>query len=233
MHSLLEARSGVVLSQLAPRAAAAARAAVAQPRRAGRRARTHAAEEAMSAAKEPTTNATDGTSATDRTSAAGAMGAIHGTPALSAWSRRIVRALAEVVLPDGADAPKVPSDRVVDFVDGFVPHLPRLLRRLFPLGLLMLEARRLRAHAVAGAVLVDVARAPPSLRRWLGARALAATARSHQGRQGALPHGLLLRRPRRGAARIRCRCSRRRRERRAVGASCCEHLRMLPLTGAT
>ncbi len=60
-------------------------------------------------------------------------------PALGAWSRRIVRALAEVVLPDGADAPSVPTSEVVAFVDDYVPHMPRLLRLLFPVGLMMLE----------------------------------------------------------------------------------------------
>jgi hypothetical protein len=60
-------------------------------------------------------------------------------PALGAWSRRVVRALAEVVLPEGADAPTLPTSEVVAFVDGFVPHMPRLLRLLFPVGLMMLE----------------------------------------------------------------------------------------------
>ena len=60
-------------------------------------------------------------------------------PALGPWSRRIVRALAEVVLPAGADAPTVPTSDAVAFVDDFVPHMPRLLRLLFPVGLLMLE----------------------------------------------------------------------------------------------
>ncbi|MGZ3443365.1 MAG: hypothetical protein ACXVDD_27780 [Polyangia bacterium] len=60
-------------------------------------------------------------------------------PALGGWSRRIVRALAEVVLPHGADVPTLPTSDVVAFVDGFVPHMPRLLRLLFPVGLLMLE----------------------------------------------------------------------------------------------
>jgi hypothetical protein len=59
--------------------------------------------------------------------------------ALGAWSRRVVRALAEVVLPDGAGAPSVPTADVVAFVDDYVPHLPRLLRLLFPVGLMMLE----------------------------------------------------------------------------------------------
>ena len=59
--------------------------------------------------------------------------------ALGPWSRRVVRALAEVVLPDSADAPKLPVDEIVAFVDSFVPHMPRLLRLLFPVGLMMLE----------------------------------------------------------------------------------------------
>lgn len=60
-------------------------------------------------------------------------------PVLGAWSRRIVRALAEVVLPMNEDAPPVPLDEVVRFVDSFVPKMPTLLRRLFPVGLLLLE----------------------------------------------------------------------------------------------
>ena len=58
---------------------------------------------------------------------------------LGRWSRRIVRALAEVVLPDGSDAPALPSGEIVAFVDSFVPYMPRLLRLLFPVGLMMLE----------------------------------------------------------------------------------------------
>ena len=59
--------------------------------------------------------------------------------ALGPWSRRVVRALAEVVLPDGDGAPPVPLDEIVAFADSFVPYLPRLLRLLFPIGLMMLE----------------------------------------------------------------------------------------------
>jgi len=59
--------------------------------------------------------------------------------ALGPWSRRVVRALAEVVLPDGDGAPNVPLDEIVAFADSFVPYLPRLLRLLFPIGLMMLE----------------------------------------------------------------------------------------------
>src|SRR5262245_53301125 len=59
--------------------------------------------------------------------------------ALGLWSRRVVRALAEVVLPSGDDAPAVPADEVVQFVADYVPYMPRLLALLFPIGLMMLE----------------------------------------------------------------------------------------------
>jgi hypothetical protein len=59
--------------------------------------------------------------------------------ALGPWSRRVVRALAEVVLPEGDGAPQVPLDEIVAFADSFVPYMPRLLRLLFPIGLMMLE----------------------------------------------------------------------------------------------
>jgi hypothetical protein len=63
-----------------------------------------------------------------------------GRPAsLGRWSRRVVRALAEVVLPSGADAPAVPTAHIVDFVVDYVPYMPRLLSMLFPVGLMMLE----------------------------------------------------------------------------------------------
>ena len=59
--------------------------------------------------------------------------------ALGPWSRRVVRALAEVVLPDGADAERVPTSEIVAFAESYVPHMPTLLRLLFPVGLMMLE----------------------------------------------------------------------------------------------
>jgi hypothetical protein len=59
--------------------------------------------------------------------------------ALGPWSRRVVRAMAEVVLPDGADTERVPTSEIVAFVEGYVPHMPTLLRHLFPVGLMMLE----------------------------------------------------------------------------------------------
>jgi hypothetical protein len=59
--------------------------------------------------------------------------------ALGPWSRRVVRALAEVVQPTGEGAPALPLDQFVRFVDDYVPHMPRFLRLLFPIGLMLLE----------------------------------------------------------------------------------------------
>jgi hypothetical protein len=59
--------------------------------------------------------------------------------ALGPWSRRVVRALAEVVLPDGPGAERVETSEIVAFVDDYVPRIPKLLRLLFPVGLMMLE----------------------------------------------------------------------------------------------
>jgi hypothetical protein len=66
---------------------------------------------------------------------------VEGAPRrnLGPWSRRVVRALAEVVLPFGEGAPTVDAEEIVEFVDAYVHHLPRLLRLLFPVGLMMLE----------------------------------------------------------------------------------------------
>jgi len=58
---------------------------------------------------------------------------------LSRWSRRILRRYAEAVLPDGEGAPVVDPAGVVDFIDGYVAHMPRLYRLLFPIGLLYFE----------------------------------------------------------------------------------------------
>jgi len=58
---------------------------------------------------------------------------------LGRWSRRIVRALTEVVVPVGPGAPTVPTDQIVDLIDDYVRYMPRLFRLLFPVGLLMLE----------------------------------------------------------------------------------------------
>ncbi|HZU85307.1 MAG TPA: hypothetical protein VE987_20390 [Polyangiaceae bacterium] len=59
---------------------------------------------------------------------------------LGAGSRRTLRALAEVIVPRAPEAGiEVDLDGVVDFVDGIVGHMPRLLQLAFPLGLLLLE----------------------------------------------------------------------------------------------
>lgn len=58
---------------------------------------------------------------------------------LSRLSRRIIRSLAEVVLPSGDGAPTVSPAGVADFVDGYMPYLPTMLRVLFPVGLMLLE----------------------------------------------------------------------------------------------
>jgi hypothetical protein len=58
---------------------------------------------------------------------------------LGRWPRRTLRALAEVILPDGDGAPRLDPDGAVDFIDEFVPHLPRLLRLLFPIGIVAFE----------------------------------------------------------------------------------------------
>jgi hypothetical protein len=55
-------------------------------------------------------------------------------------SRRTLRALAEVILPTDVEAGIAPDvDGAVDFVDGVVAQMPRILRLAFPVGLLLLE----------------------------------------------------------------------------------------------
>jgi len=58
---------------------------------------------------------------------------------LGPWSRRTVRALAEVVMPNVEGAPRVPVADVVAIVDDWVRYMPRLFRVLFPIGLALLE----------------------------------------------------------------------------------------------
>jgi hypothetical protein len=58
---------------------------------------------------------------------------------LGRWSRRSLRALAEVVIPSGGGAPEIDLAKVIDLADEWVRYMPRLLRLLFPVGLLMLE----------------------------------------------------------------------------------------------
>jgi hypothetical protein len=91
------------------------------------------------AGKKSATTATNATTTTTTTTAASASPDEALPRALGAWSRRVVRALAEVVQPVGHDAPALPLEVYVRFVDDYVPHMPRLLRLLFPIGLMMLE----------------------------------------------------------------------------------------------
>lgn len=58
---------------------------------------------------------------------------------LGPWSRRVLAALTEVVVPRAAGAPEVDSAGIVDFVDDWVRYMPRLFRTLFPVGLMLLE----------------------------------------------------------------------------------------------
>jgi hypothetical protein len=69
------------------------------------------------------------------------MTAALATPSrnLGPWSRRVLRALASVVMPHGDGAPEVPIDGVVDLIDDWTRYMPRLFRTLFPVGLLLLE----------------------------------------------------------------------------------------------
>jgi hypothetical protein len=90
---------------------------------------------------------------------------------LGPWSRRIVRALAEVIVPRGGGAPEVELGVIVAFVDDFTRHLPRLFRTLFPVGLLLVE---LGAIVFAGSLL-PFSLLPPDRRHrqvegWLRAR---------------------------------------------------------------
>jgi hypothetical protein len=58
---------------------------------------------------------------------------------LGRWSRRTLRALAEVVTPRGGGAPEVDLDAMVASADDWVRYMPRLFRLLFPVGLMLLE----------------------------------------------------------------------------------------------
>jgi hypothetical protein len=58
---------------------------------------------------------------------------------LGRWSRRALRALAEVVTPSEPGAPRVEPEAIVDFIDDWSRYMPRLFRALFPVGLLLLE----------------------------------------------------------------------------------------------
>ena len=53
-------------------------------------------------------------------------------------SRRIVADLADTLLPEAGRNDNVRDD-VVRYVDGWVPYMPLFLRKMFPLGLLLLQ----------------------------------------------------------------------------------------------
>jgi len=91
-------------------------------------------------------------------------------PNLGRWSRRSLRAVAEVLIPSGAGAPEMDLDAVVVFADDWVRYMPRLFRLLFPIGLLLLELGAL----VLGPSLVPCSFMPLERRR----RYLSAWARS-------------------------------------------------------
>lgn len=57
---------------------------------------------------------------------------------LGRTSRRIVAELAETVLPEEGRTRAIIA-YIVEYVDSFVPHMPRLFRSLFPLGLLLIQ----------------------------------------------------------------------------------------------
>jgi hypothetical protein len=58
---------------------------------------------------------------------------------LGRWSRRTLRAVAEVVTPREHGAPPPDLDGIVAFADDWVRYMPRLFRVLFPVGLMILE----------------------------------------------------------------------------------------------
>jgi hypothetical protein len=58
---------------------------------------------------------------------------------LGRWSRRALGALAEAVLPDDPDAPRIDPRQVVALIDDWVRYMPRLFRLAFPVGLMLLE----------------------------------------------------------------------------------------------
>lgn len=57
---------------------------------------------------------------------------------LGRTSRRIIAEMAEIVLPEEGRTEEI-MRCVVRYVDDFVPHLPRLMRMTFPLGLLLIQ----------------------------------------------------------------------------------------------
>ena len=90
---------------------------------------------------------------------------------LGRWSRRILEALAEVVTPSLEGAPTVEKSEIVDFIDGWVPHMPKLFRLLFPVGLLLLELGAfLLGPSLVPFTLMSQARRRRYVRQWVEAR---------------------------------------------------------------
>jgi hypothetical protein len=93
------------------------------------------------------------------------------TRALGPWSRRVVRAVAEVVTPHVDGAPEVETDRIVNFIDDWVPHMPRLFRLLFPVGLMLLELGAfVLGPSLVPFTLMRRARRERYVRAWVSAR---------------------------------------------------------------
>ncbi len=99
---------------------------------------------------------------------------MNQAPRLSRWPRRIVRALAEAVMPEAASgAPAVETEQLVVFVERLVPKMPRLLGALFPLGLVILELGGLLfAPALAPLSWMPLAKRRRYLHRWLHSRSM-------------------------------------------------------------
>lgn len=62
----------------------------------------------------------------------------NGTYHLGRTSRRIIGEVAEIVLPEEGRTEET-VERVVNYVDRFIPYLPRPMGMLFPLGLLLIQ----------------------------------------------------------------------------------------------
>lgn len=58
---------------------------------------------------------------------------------LPMWAHKILRCLAEVVMPHDENFKLDLTDEAIEFVDRYVGYFPVYLRKLFPLGLVLLE----------------------------------------------------------------------------------------------
>lgn len=57
---------------------------------------------------------------------------------LSNGARRTLRAMFDVLIPRGVDVPNR-DQRLIAFVEGFLPYMPPILAKLFPLGLWLFQ----------------------------------------------------------------------------------------------